>query len=113
MGSEKDINTMKKRIFLTVLLCCSAIFLLIGANSIIEKKELKRKQKEQPSTMMSMKEIKLPPPSHIGEMSVEQALQTRRSIRSFSNQALSIEQVSQLLWATYGVSYVSSSGARI
>ena len=38
-----------------------------------------------------------------GEMSVEEALTTRRSRRNFQDKALSIEQVSQILWAAYGI----------
>jgi len=45
----------------------------------------------------------LPPPMTDGEMSVEEALTTRRSRRNFQDKALSIEQVSQILWAAYGI----------
>lgn len=37
-----------------------------------------------------------------GQMSVEEALQKRRSHRDFSNQALTLEQLGQLLWAAQG-----------
>lgn len=57
-----------------------------------------------------MHEIQLPQPSYKGTMSVEEALLKRRSIRSYTNQPLSIEQVSQLLWAAYGVTKLSASG---
>lgn len=36
-------------------------------------------------------------------LSVEEAIAYRRSIRSFKNVPISIEQLSQILWATYGV----------
>lgn len=58
----------------------------------------------------SMNEIKLPAPAHKGTMSVEEALLIRRSIRSFTNETLSIKDASQMLWATYGVSLVTRSG---
>jgi len=45
----------------------------------------------------------LPPPMTSGEMSVEQALANRRSRRNFMDQPISIEQLSQILWAAYGV----------
>lgn len=38
--------------------------------------------------------------------SVEEAIASRRSIRSFKNQPISIEQLSQILWAAYGVTDV-------
>ncbi|MFZ5586364.1 MAG: SagB family peptide dehydrogenase [Thermodesulfobacteriota bacterium] len=45
----------------------------------------------------------LPPPSQKGAVSVEEALASRRTWRSFADQALSRQQLSQLLWAAYGV----------
>jgi SagB-type dehydrogenase family enzyme len=45
----------------------------------------------------------LPAPNTDGTMSVEQALNNRRSYRNFTNKALSQEQLSQILWAAYGV----------
>jgi SagB-type dehydrogenase family enzyme len=48
--------------------------------------------------------IKLPPPAHQGSMSVEAALKARRTVRRFGARGLELAQVSQLLWATDGVS---------
>jgi len=45
----------------------------------------------------------LPPPVTDGGMSVEYALENRRSQRSFQDKALSPEQISQILWAAYGI----------
>jgi len=45
----------------------------------------------------------LPAPRPDGDMSVERALANRRSRRDFMDTALSIEQLSQLLWAAYGI----------
>jgi SagB-type dehydrogenase family enzyme len=47
--------------------------------------------------------IKLPAPRATGEVSVEQALKTRRSLRSFAATPLTLAQVSQLLWAAQGM----------
>jgi SagB-type dehydrogenase family enzyme len=47
--------------------------------------------------------ISLPLPSLKGNVSVEEALQSRRTIRQFAHRPLSLQQVAQLLWATYGV----------
>jgi nitroreductase len=49
------------------------------------------------------KAIKLPEPRADGGLSVEKALKERRSIRSFGKEGLSLDEVSQLLWATQGV----------
>jgi len=45
----------------------------------------------------------LPPPQTDGDISVETALANRRSHRHFRDQALSKEQLSQILWAAYGI----------
>ena len=47
--------------------------------------------------------INLPRPAATGTVSVEQALQNRRTIRRFANRPLTLGQLSQLLWAAYGV----------
>lgn len=49
------------------------------------------------------KEITLPEPNIDGGISVEKAIKSRRSVRSYKQDALSIAQVSQLLWAAQGV----------
>lgn len=45
----------------------------------------------------------LPAPSLKGTMSVEEALQQRRSRRQFMDRELSMEQLSQILWSAYGI----------
>ena len=47
----------------------------------------------------------LPPPRTDSNMSVERALAARRSRRHFQDRALSAEQLSQILWAAYGITY--------
>ncbi len=45
----------------------------------------------------------LPPPQTTGTVSIEQVLAQRRSIRSFTDQALSQSEIGQLLWAAQGI----------
>ncbi|CAB49164.1 SagB/ThcOx family dehydrogenase [Pyrococcus abyssi] len=47
--------------------------------------------------------IKLPEPRLRGEMSVEEAIARRRSIRTYKDEPLTIEELSQLLWAAQGI----------
>ncbi len=47
--------------------------------------------------------IALPTPSFKSETSIEEALLNRRSIRQYTDASLSLSEVSQLLWAAYGV----------
>ena len=47
--------------------------------------------------------IKLPFPKQVEIVSVDEAIRKRRSIRAFSQQPMSIEQLSYLLWASTGI----------
>jgi len=58
---------------------------------------------ESMSTKKSSEIIKLPAPCYDGNTSVEMALLKRRSIRSYSNEPLSLAEISQLLWAAQGI----------
>jgi SagB-type dehydrogenase family enzyme len=47
--------------------------------------------------------ISLPAPEIAGDVSVEAALQKRRSVRSYAQEPLSMEDIAQLLWAAQGI----------
>lgn len=47
--------------------------------------------------------IQLPEPRTEGDLSVEEAIALRRSVRAFTGEALTLEELSQLLWAAQGV----------
>lgn len=47
--------------------------------------------------------ISLPTPNTTGSMPLEQAVHQRRSIRSFADQPITLEQLSQLAWAAQGI----------
>lgn len=49
--------------------------------------------------------IPLPAPSYESSTSVEEALYRRRSIREYSNESLTLLQISQLLWAAQGITH--------
>jgi SagB-type dehydrogenase family enzyme len=57
----------------------------------------------QPPAAPGAELVKLPPPALKGTVSVEEALRARRTVRSFAARALDLPQVSQLLWATQGI----------
>ncbi|MEN6292906.1 MAG: SagB/ThcOx family dehydrogenase [Methanobacterium sp.] len=47
--------------------------------------------------------INLPSPILEGNVSVEQAIQNRRSVRHYTNQSITLQDVSQLMWAAQGI----------
>lgn len=51
------------------------------------------------------RQIALPRAETAGEMSVEQALKKRRSVREFRRGGLSLDDVAQLLWAAQGITH--------
>lgn len=55
--------------------------------------------------------VSLPPPKHSGKVSVEEAIFKRRSIRSYKNEPLTLQEVSQLLWAAGGKTIDAVTGA--
>lgn len=50
-----------------------------------------------------MTEIKLPAPRLKGTVSVEESIFKRRCVRDYKTDAISLEQLSQLLWAAQGI----------
>lgn len=63
----------------------------------------KRTYKRGPEVRVGEDCIDLPPPRLDGDVSLERSLANRRSIRDYLDEPLSIEEVSQLLWAAYGI----------
>lgn len=47
--------------------------------------------------------VKLPPPALDGSVPVEKCLAQRRSVREYANTPLTLADISQLLWAAYGI----------
>jgi len=56
-----------------------------------------------PSDDPNMVTVELPEPRYDGDVSVEQSLLHRRSVRSYSPESLTLQEVAQLLWAAQGV----------
>ncbi|MCX7626758.1 MAG: SagB/ThcOx family dehydrogenase [Candidatus Sumerlaeaceae bacterium] len=52
--------------------------------------------------------IRLPAPVTTGTVTVETAIQRRRSVREFTTAALTVQQLSQLLWSAQGVTHHQS-----
>jgi len=52
---------------------------------------------------MSLKSIELPKPNAQGSSLLEQAIENRKSVRSFTKQGLSLDLIGQILWAGQGL----------
>ena len=48
-------------------------------------------------------EVTLPPPREQGQMSLEETIYCRRSVRDYKGEPLSLSQLSQVLWAAQGL----------
>jgi SagB-type dehydrogenase family enzyme len=73
-------------------------FLLLSQGGLTFGQETNNAYKTYPGAKM----IKLPKPNYQG-MPVEEAIKKRRSIRSYSKKALTLPQLSQLLFAAQGI----------
>ena len=62
-------------------------------------------QSARPALAPGAGEIHLPPPRVSGQVSVEEALARRRSVRDFAPRELTMEQVGQLAWAAQGITH--------
>jgi SagB-type dehydrogenase family enzyme len=47
--------------------------------------------------------IKLPEPKYVSDVSLEESLIRRRSVREYTGEPLTLDEVSQLLWAAQGI----------
>ena len=77
-------------IFLTFLFLCTICF-------------AQKKENSQSIQIQNENFIKLPAPCNDGKVSLEKALSKRRSIREYSEDSLSISEISQILWAAQGI----------
>jgi hypothetical protein len=100
---------MQKNTFIFFLVTVLLIILFFRLSSFSSLKT------NQPSSDFSQKEsakstmnnegfkILLPSPKRKGSLTLEEALSKRRSVRKYSSQPLSLDELSQLLWAGQGI----------
>ena len=121
--NESSIKTLISFLKISIVfLVLSALFvLLVSCSGIGEagsyvtytiREELKDDTEGKDETDYSMEdeEIILPQPETEGDISLEEALSRRRSKRSYSSRELSMDQISQILWAAQGITKKSTGG---
>jgi SagB-type dehydrogenase family enzyme len=79
-----------------------ALLLSLALLAIVRVARAQEETNKSPQ-MSAMKTIKLPAPNTKGATSLEEALFKRRSVRAYSEEPLTIKEVSQLLWAAQGI----------
>jgi len=81
-------------------LACTCLLLMMGCgNGATNAGERQATATDTSKNLLT----KLPEPRLEGDVSLEQTLKQRRSTREFSEQALTIEQIGQILWACQGI----------
>lgn len=93
MGSKGKVERLS---LVSCLMCMSALVLTVSFVCGCTPTE-----KPPPVTYEAV--IKLPDPGYKGEISVEEALLSRRSVRDYTGASLTLQEVSQLLWAAQGI----------
>lgn len=89
---------MGRRYCWTYLLCLVTILTIFCFGCSQPSNTLSAEQSQEQDMV-----IKLPEPRYDSNVSIEQTLLSRRSIRSFTDEALTLQEVSQLLWAAQGI----------
>ncbi len=79
------------------------IMLILTLNVFCGESSKTSKVDSQTDSTKQVITVKLPEPVLDGEVSVEKALAKRRSVRKFKKEPLKLTEISQILWAAYGV----------
>jgi SagB-type dehydrogenase family enzyme len=81
-----------------VIICL--IIVLIGVSSAYY---FSGTNKTSYNTRHVISTVSLPAPQLTGNLSVEAAIENRRSVRHYSNQSVTLDNVSQILWSAQGI----------
>jgi len=79
------------------------LLVLLAANAIAEGCTSQAQDSEQGSQARYTNEMALPKPNVAGAVSLEEAIERRRSVRAFGPGPLPVGTIGQLLWAGQGV----------
>ncbi|MCK4592270.1 SagB/ThcOx family dehydrogenase [Candidatus Parcubacteria bacterium] len=90
----------KKNKYILALL---AVVILAGAAAYVILLLQNAEDKSNITMKNKLETIKLPEPRYESETSVEEALLARRSVRDYKSESLTLEEVSQILWAAQGI----------
>lgn len=99
---------MKRTNGLSGAFLCTVAFLVLVVASILSAPPVPAEEPGSPSggeaaQIPDSHILYLPEPAKTSVVSVERAIATRRSIREFSDEPVTLHQLSQLLWAAQGI----------
>jgi SagB-type dehydrogenase family enzyme len=93
----------------TVLGSVPSLFVVLGlswcSQSRADHRDVSSSETPRPNPQQDRLVVKLPPPRQTSRISLEDAIQRRRSVREFSDAPLSEPEYGQLLWATQGITH--------
>lgn len=84
-----------KKVLVTIAIICGIAFLIIMLPPTARNESTLKSEAKYT--------VKLPEPKYDSKVSVEKALLERRSIRNYKDEPLTLDEVSQLLWAAQGI----------
>ncbi|MCS6785188.1 MAG: SagB/ThcOx family dehydrogenase [Candidatus Caldarchaeum sp.] len=87
---------LRRGAFLSLVVALATLGVTFLTGFIVRREEIRPRLEE-------LKTVALPKPRLDGPLSVEQAIQRRRSRREYRDESLPLSDVSQLLWAAQGV----------
>lgn len=96
---DKDVKLNNMPNLFMILLGVLLLFFVFGKNSNADEKSI-----------VTGEAIKLSEPRHKGNVSVEQAIMERRSVRNFALEPLTMKEISQILWASGGATLDGITG---
>lgn len=85
--------------FLSLLLIFGTLFL----TACVAKQKNENQKEEKKMPIEKSQTIFLPEPQISGKVSLEETISKRRSRRNFKDKALTLEQISQILWSAQGI----------
>jgi SagB-type dehydrogenase family enzyme len=88
-----------KRLIIVIL---TGLLVLFSIGGLVSNRLRQPQLTERPTNAAS---IQLPDPDRTGGMPLEQAINDRRSIRSYQETELTLAQVGQLLWSAQGITH--------
>lgn len=89
---------MRKGLFLF-----TSLFVILSLTGYLINKKISPQKKEETMAIKNEETVSLPPPKTSSQVSLEETISKRRSRRNFTDQSLTLKQISQILWVAQGI----------